>query len=105
MPTVAIAIDVAAQHFFTDPGYRLAAESRRLEASELIEYLVGLTGRYPIVSIEDGLAEDDWDSWVELNGALGDRIQVLGDDLFTTNPARLERGISPPGRRTPSLSR
>ncbi|MXX66673.1 MAG: phosphopyruvate hydratase [Chloroflexi bacterium] len=91
---VAIAIDVAAQHFFVDPGYRLAAESRRLEASELIEYLVGLTDRYPIVSIEDGLAEDDWCSWTELNGTLGNRIQVLGDDLFTTNPARLERGIS-----------
>ena len=91
---VAIAIDVAAQHFFTDPGYRLAAESRRLEAAELIEYLVGLADRYPIVSIEDGLAEDDWVSWVELNSALGDRIQVLGDDLFTTNPARLERGIA-----------
>ena len=91
---VAIAIDVAAQHFFADPGYRLAAEGRRLDASELIEYLAGLADRYPIVSIEDGLAEDDWPSWVELNRVLGDRIQVLGDDLFTTNPDRLERGIA-----------
>ncbi len=91
---VAIAIDVAAQHFYIDPGYRLAAESRELEAYELIEYLVGLTDHYPIISIEDGLSEDDWDSWVGLNDALGDRIQVLGDDLFTTNLDRLEQGIS-----------
>ena len=91
---VAIAIDVAAQHFYDEPGYRLAAERRRLTAAELIEYLVGLTRQYPIVSIEDGLAEDDWASWVELNAALGDRLQVLGDDLFTTNPERLERGIA-----------
>ena len=91
---VAIAVDVAAQHFFADPGYRLAAERRRLEASEMIQYLASLAGQYPIVSIEDGLAEDDWDSWTELNRALGDRVQVLGDDLFTTNPARLEKGIA-----------
>ncbi len=91
---VAIAIDVAAQHFFAGPGYRLAAEDRRLDATALIEYLVSLTREYPVVSIEDGLAEDDWESWIRLNAALGDRVQVLGDDLFTTNPARLERGIA-----------
>ena len=91
---VAIAIDVAAQHFFAEPGYRLAAEDRRLDAGALIEYLVSLTRQFPVVSIEDGLAEDDWDAWVRLNAALGDRVQILGDDLFTTSPARLERGIA-----------
>ena len=91
---VAFAVDVAATHFYDGDGYRLPEEDEALGASELVERLVELVGQYPIVSIEDGLAEDDWDGWAELSRLLGGRVQVLGDDLFTTNTTRLERGIS-----------
>ncbi len=91
---VAFAIDVAATHFYDGAGYRLPEEVEALAASELVERLVELVSNYPIVSIEDGLAEDDWDGWVELSTLLAGRIQVLGDDLFTTNTTRLQRGIS-----------
>jgi enolase len=91
---IAFAIDVAATHFHDDSGYRLSADSGVLSAAELAGQLVELVDQYPVVSIEDGLAEDDWGGWAELTRLLGDRIQVLGDDLFTTNAGRLERGIS-----------
>lgn len=91
---VAFAIDVAATHFYDGASYRLPEEVEALGASELVERLVELVGDYPIVSIEDGLAEDDWEGWAELSTRLADRVQVLGDDLFTTNAKRLERGIS-----------
>ncbi|HEY2012013.1 MAG TPA: phosphopyruvate hydratase [Bryobacteraceae bacterium] len=89
-----IAIDVAATHFYIDGRYHLHNESRSLSSDELIALLEGWVARYAIVSIEDGLAEDDWNGWQRLTGALGDRVQLIGDDLFATNLARLERGIA-----------
>ncbi|MFZ0217003.1 MAG: phosphopyruvate hydratase [Candidatus Dormiibacterota bacterium] len=90
---VAIAIDPAASEFFEDGSYHLAGEGRRLSADELIELYAGWADRYPIVSIEDGLAEDDWDGWARLTARLGDRVQLVGDDIFVTNVTRLQRGI------------
>jgi enolase len=89
----AVALDVAASEFFSDGRYRLAGEGRELSSAEMVGYLTDLADRYPIVSIEDGLAEDDWDGWAELTRALGGRLQLVGDDLFVTNSERLARGI------------
>jgi enolase len=91
---VAIALDPATSEFFEDGTYHLAGESRRLSPDEMVAYWVELCDRYPIVSIEDGMAEDDWDGWVALTGALGERVQLVGDDIFVTNQARLELGIA-----------
>jgi len=91
---VAIALDPAASEVFKDGRYVLAGEGRSLTSAELVDYWVDLVGRYPIVSIEDGMAEDDWDGWAALTAALGRRIQLVGDDLFVTNVERLGRGIS-----------
>lgn len=88
-----IAIDVASSHFHAGGIYTLASEDRTLTAGELIELLAGWSERYPVVSIEDGLTEDDWDGWRMLTARLGSRVQLIGDDLFCTNPERLERGI------------
>jgi enolase len=93
---VVYAIDVAATHFF-DPGsstYRLASEGRTLSPDELGAYLAQLSGEHAVASVEDPLAEDDWPSWAAFTERLGSRLQVIGDDLFTTNVARLERGIA-----------
>ena len=91
---VALALDPAASEFYKDGAYVLAGEGgRRLSSAELIEYYAGLCDRYPIVSIEDGLAEDDWDGWAALTRRLGARLQLVGDDLFVTNVTRLARGI------------
>jgi enolase len=90
---MAIGIDVAAAHFFDDGKYELRTEGRSLTPDEMIDLLAGWAAGYPIVSIEDGLAEDDWAGWQKLTAALGARVQLIGDDLFVTNPARLERGI------------
>jgi enolase len=90
---IAIAIDVAASHFYNDGKYHLRTEGRSVTSGEMIGMLSGWVNRYPIVSIEDGLAEDDWDGWRELTEALGSKAQLIGDDLFVTNPTRLERGI------------
>jgi enolase len=92
---VALAIDVAASHFHDprDGAYTLATERRRLDAAELVDLLEELIERYPIVSIEDPLAEDDWDGWELATERLGRRVQLIGDDLFVTNPLRLARGI------------
>jgi enolase len=89
---VVIALDVASTHFYRNGRYLFAVEDRAMSAAELVERLDDWTGRYPIVSIEDGLAEEDWDGWQILTRRLG-QIQLLGDDLFVTNPARLQRGI------------
>jgi enolase len=93
---VAIAVDAASSHFF-DPErgtYRLGAEAgRELDAAGMIDLLAGWVRRYPIVSIEDGLAEDDWDGWAALTGRLGKSVQLIGDDLFATQIARLGTGI------------
>ena len=71
----------------------LAGEGRELSPAEMVDYWVDLAGRYPIVSIEDGMAEEDWDGWAALTKALGGKVQLVGDDVFVTNPERLARGI------------
>jgi len=91
---IALALDVAASEFFADGHYRLAGEDRTLAAPDMADYLAGLVDRYPIVSIEDGMDEQDWDGWVALTSALGDRVQLVGDDLFVTNAERLADGIA-----------
>lgn len=90
---VVIALDAAATEFYKDGKYHLAGEGRVLSSDEMVAYYEDLCARYPIASIEDGLDEDDWDGWVKLTQALGDRIQLVGDDLFVTNPKRLAQGI------------
>ncbi len=91
---VAIALDVAATHFFDGECYRLSATGDQLLMSgELIDQLESLVNRFPIVSIEDGLAEDDWDGWQEMSRRLGQRVRLVGDDLFVTNTERLQEGI------------
>ena len=89
---VAIALDPAATEFFGDGAYRV--EGRVLASDELIDLYAGLAERFPLVSIEDGLAEDEWDGWRGLTARLGDRLQLVGDDLFVTNVERLRRGIA-----------
>jgi enolase len=90
---VALALDVASSEFFADGRYTLAADGRELSPAEMVGLLGELSGKYPIVSIEDGCAEDDWDGWAELTKTIGDRVQLVGDDLFVTNVERLQRGI------------
>ena len=90
---IAIAIDAASTEVYADGRYRLAGEGRELATAEMVDYLVELCDRHPIVSIEDGLAEDDWDGWQLLTERLGGRVQLVGDDLFVTNVERLQRGI------------
>lgn len=91
---VSVAIDVAASEFYNDGKYQLSREGKVLDSTEMISYLVNLSEKYPIVSIEDGLAEDDWDGWVELTDSLGAKVQLVGDDLFVTNIKRLQEGIT-----------
>jgi len=93
---LAIALDVAATELFdaTTGTYMLTGEGRELDSDAFAELLTGLVDRYPIVSIEDGMSEDDWDGWTALSTSLGQRIQLVGDDLFVTNSERLERGIA-----------
>ena len=90
---IAVALDAAATEFFTDGNYRLAGEGRILTSAEFADYLADLVDRYPIVSVEDGMAEEDWDGWIGLTGRLGARVQLVGDDVFVTNATRLARGI------------
>jgi enolase len=90
---MAIAMDPASSELYKDGRYELAGEGRSLSSPELVEYWVDLVGRYPIVSVEDGMAEEDWDGWARLTEALGSRVQLVGDDLFVTNEERLQRGI------------
>ena len=90
---VALALDAAASEFHREGRYRLAGEGRILGADEMVAWYESLVARYPIVSIEDGLEEDDWQGWAALTEALGRTVQLVGDDLFATNPARLARGI------------
>ncbi len=88
-----IALDVAASELVVDGGYRLESENRTVSSEELVEYYVDLCNKYPIVSIEDGLSEDDWDGWKVLTDKLGDKVQLVGDDLFVTNANILAEGI------------
>jgi len=90
---VAIAIDPASSEFFSDGAYRLAGEGRTLSSGEMIDYWEQLLDRYPIVMLEDGMAEDDWDGWKLLTERLSHRVQLVGDDIFVTNPAIMRRGI------------
>jgi enolase len=90
---IALALDAASTEFYKDGKYHLAGEGKILGSDEFALYLADLCGRYPIISIEDGMAEDDWDGWVALTEMIGDRIQLVGDDLFVTNPERLSTGL------------
>ncbi|MCL1790802.1 MAG: phosphopyruvate hydratase [Peptococcaceae bacterium] len=91
---VLLALDVAATEMFENGVYKLAGEGLTKTADEMIAYYESLIGAYPIVSIEDGLAEDDWQSWAVMTNRLGSKVQLVGDDLFVTNPARLAQGIA-----------
>ena len=90
---VAIAIDPATSEIFDDGGYVLEHEGRTLSAQELADYWADIVERYPVVSIEDGMDEEDWDGWKALTDRIGERVQLVGDDLFVTNTERLRRGI------------
>ncbi len=90
---IAITLDPATTELYSDGVYTFASENRTLTSDDLTAYFVGLCDKYPIISIEDGMAEDDWAGWASITKALGDRIQLVGDDLFVTNPRRLRRGI------------
>ena len=90
---LALALDPATTELYEGGRYRLAGEGRELDAAELAAFWTDWCDRYPIVSIEDGMAEEDWEGWEALTGALGGRVQLVGDDLFVTNAERLERGI------------
>ncbi|HEX8260390.1 MAG TPA: phosphopyruvate hydratase [Rubrobacteraceae bacterium] len=90
---VGFALDPAASEFYENGTYELSGEGKRLSREEMVEYYVGLVDEYPILSIEDGVAEDDWEAWSLLTRELGERVQLVGDDLFVTNPKILARGI------------
>ncbi|MBT5836457.1 MAG: phosphopyruvate hydratase [Hellea sp.] len=90
---VYLAMDVASTEFYDGTHYKLKGENKVLTSSQMVDYLYDLTINYPIVSIEDGMAEDDWDGWVALNDKLGSTCQLVGDDLFVTNQKRLQTGI------------
>jgi enolase len=90
---VVLALDAAASEFYKKGKYQLAGEGKTLDAAGMIKYYEGLVQRYPIVSIEDGMAEDDWKGWKALTASLGDKVQLVGDDNFVTNPERLAKGI------------
>ena len=91
---VALAIDAAASEFYQDGKYVLKGENLSLNNAEMAQWLEEFTRKYPLISIEDGMAEGDWDGWSMLTGSLGDRIQLVGDDVFVTNPAILAEGIA-----------
>ena len=91
---VTFALDCAASEFYRDGAYRMEGEGKVLDAAGMADYLAALVARYPIVSIEDGCAEDDWDGWAHLTRELGGKVQLVGDDNFVTNPERLRRGIA-----------
>ncbi|MBM9596072.1 phosphopyruvate hydratase [Roseitranquillus sediminis] len=91
---IMLALDCASTEYFRDGAYHMEGEGATLSPDENVAYLEALVADYPIISIEDGSAEDDWEGWKALTRALGDRVQLVGDDLFVTNPDRLERGIA-----------
>lgn len=90
---VMIALDPASSEFYKDGKYVLAREGRSLSPEEMVEFWVGWINKYPIISLEDGLAEDDWEHWTQLRQRVGDRVQIVGDDLLVTNVERIQRGI------------
>jgi enolase len=91
---VMLALDAASTEFFKDGRYHLEGEGKTLDPHGMVRYWEDLVGRYPILSIEDGMAEDDWDGWAALTTAIGSKVQLVGDDLFVTNPVRLRDGIA-----------
>ena len=90
---IALALDAASTEFFKDGKYAMTGEGKTLDSDGMVDYLADLCARYPILSIEDGMAEDDWDGWVSLTEKIGDKVQLVGDDLFVTNPNRLATGL------------
>jgi enolase len=90
---ILLGLDVASSEFYRDGHYHLEAEKKSLDSVAFVDYLADLARQYPIISIEDGMDEEDWDGWKRLTDALGDTVQLVGDDLFVTNPKRLQRGI------------
>ena len=90
---VAIALDVAASHFYENGEYTFALEGKRMSRAAFTEVVAGWAARYPILSIEDGMAEDDWEGWALLSARLKSKLQLIGDDLFVTNTARIKQGI------------
>ena len=90
---IKIALDVASSEWYSEGGYLLPKRNKKMSAEELISYYGELISKYPIISIEDGTAEEDWEGWQRLTAALGDKIQLVGDDLFVTNTSRLKKGI------------
>jgi enolase len=91
---VTFALDCAATEFFKDGTYHLEGEGKKFDAGGMVDYLADLAARYPILSIEDGCSEDDWEGWKLLTERLGAKLQLVGDDLFVTNPVRLRRGVA-----------
>ncbi|MDX8550311.1 phosphopyruvate hydratase [Methanospirillum sp. J.3.6.1-F.2.7.3] len=91
---IALALDPASSEFFIDGTYELKSEGKKLSSEEMAGYYQDLTAAYPVISIEDGLAEDDWDGWIAMTKAIGKKVQLVGDDLFVTNTKRISRGIS-----------
>lgn len=90
---ITLALDSASTEFYEDGIYNLAGEGKKLKVDEMVSYYQGLVKAYPIKSIEDGMAEDDWDGWAALTSAIGDDVQLVGDDLFVTNSVRLKKGV------------
>ena len=90
---VVLALDPASTEFYRDGKYDMKGEGKQLDSGAMVKYYADLVARYPIVSIEDGMAEDDWEGWAQLTSELGSKVQLVGDDLFVTNPARLREGI------------
>jgi enolase len=89
-----LALDCAASEFYADGVYDLKGEGKAFAPAEFADYLAGLAAKYPILSIEDGMDESDWDGWAKLSGQLGDKVQLVGDDLFVTNTKIVQRGIN-----------
>ena len=90
---IVMAMDVASSEFYVDGKYKMTGEGVEMTSEEMVDYLAGLCEKYPIISIEDGMAEDDWDGWKKLTKKLGKKVQLVGDDLFVTNTERLAKGI------------
>jgi enolase len=90
---VSLALDAASSEFYREGSYQLEGGKRRLSSEKLVDYYDELISRYPVVSIEDGLAEDDWEGWIAMTARIGRRVQLVGDDLFVTNPSILAEGI------------
>lgn len=90
---IMLALDCAATEYYADGKYNMAGEGKVLDSDAMVKYLADLAARYPIFSVEDGMSEDDWDGWVALTGEIGGKVQLVGDDLFVTNPDRLRDGI------------